>query len=110
MPVDLSTIDVPKVIDTIIVLIGLFGGIFGAHGLAVKNKGKTVISALSDAFTNVATAAKNENVSEDEFQAIVNDGIAIHNALVPDNAVSKATVPAVTPATNSSTSQKSSTS
>lgn len=100
---DLSTIDIPKVIDTVIILVGLFGGIFGAHGLSVKNKGKTVISALSDAFTNVASAAKNENVSEDQFQAIVNDAVTIHNALLPDKAIAKP----VTPATTSSTSQKS---
>ena len=102
---DLSSIDIPKVIDTVILLVGLFGGIFGAHGLSVNNKGKTVISALSDALGNVATAAKNENVTEDQFQAIVNDAVTIHNALLPDKTITKPATPATT---SSTSSQKSS--
>ncbi|MDE1839882.1 MAG: hypothetical protein KGH87_08185 [Thaumarchaeota archaeon] len=101
MTADLSTLNIPQIINAVILLVGLFGGIFGAHGLAVKNKGKTVITALSDAISKVATAATNENVTEDQFQAIVADARTIHNALVPDKTIPAPPTPAVTNSTAS---------
>lgn len=87
MTVDPTTINIPQLINAILVLVGIIGTAFGAHGLSVKNKGKTIISALSDALSNVASAATNENVTETQFQAIVADATTIHNAFLPDKVI-----------------------
>lgn len=81
----MADINIPQLINTIIILVGIFGSVLGAHGLNAKSKGKQVISSLSDIFSNVNKAATDEKVTEDEFQAILGDARVIYNSLHPSN-------------------------
>ena len=65
----MAQIDPALIIDSVLGLLG----VLGVTGLALWARGKSALHDLRDAFDNLDDAATNGNITEAQFQAVLND-------------------------------------